>query len=64
MREQVIPVGIVVFPACQTGLGSKIDRDYKFRVAISGIQSSGFDLAFVYNFKVCFGLFPGRGGEN
>jgi hypothetical protein len=27
-------------------------------VSISGIQSSGFDLAFAYKFKVYFGLFP------
>ena len=25
---------------------------------ISGIESSGFDLAFAYKLKVCFGLFP------
>ena len=25
---------------------------------IFGIESSGFGLAFVYNFKVYFGLFP------
>ncbi|KAE8788940.1 Glyoxysomal fatty acid beta-oxidation multifunctional protein MFP-a [Hordeum vulgare] len=34
------------------GLGFKIDRDYKFGVSISGIQSLEFDLGFVYNFKV------------
>jgi hypothetical protein len=27
-------------------------------VSISGIESLGFDLAFVYEFRVCFGLFP------
>ena len=29
-----------------------------FDVLISGIKSSGFDLAFTYKFKVCFGPFP------
>jgi hypothetical protein len=27
-------------------------------VPISGIRSSGFDLAFAYKFRVYFGLFP------
>jgi hypothetical protein len=27
-------------------------------VSISGIRSSGFDFAKLYEFKVCFGLFP------
>ena len=27
-------------------------------MTIAGIPTWGFDLAFVYNFKVCFGLFP------
>jgi hypothetical protein len=27
-------------------------------VPISGIQSSRFDLAILYKFKICFGLFP------
>ena len=51
------PGGIVVFPVCQTSLGFKIDRDYKFRVPISGIQSLGFDLAFIYNFKFILDFF-------
>ena len=57
VRVAGIPAGIVVFPACQTGLGSKIDRDYKFRVPISGIQSLGFDLSFIYKFKICLDFF-------
>ena len=30
----------------------------EFKVPISGIVSSVFDLAFGYEFKVCFELFP------
>jgi hypothetical protein len=35
----------------------KYDRDYKFGVLISGIESSGFDLHTIYNFKVYFRLY-------